>query len=254
MRKKRMSDWMKAWDKANGWDGANDDRTSSTGSTSVSKFDPDKLNTKSGTSSFSSGGKSSGGNYKNCHETHKPLEVVPGVFITGGSCSWPLPGKDIYVGFDSDMKLTGKHLPFYEGEGQELYFPMEDRQPPDDPVMFAKLVEHVANALVSGKTVHCGCIGGHGRTGTFLAALVKFMRNETDAIKFVRDNYCEKAVESQSQVDFLVKHWGITAQKPRDHGGGFKGSSSSQKNFDFKSSTPGVKSTGQPVEGVGCIW
>jgi hypothetical protein len=68
--------------------------------------------------------------------------------------------------------------------------------------------------LHDGKSIHVGCIGGHGRTGTVLTAIMAELTEKTDAIQWVRAHYCKKAVESEEQVDFLVKHYGVTTAKP----------------------------------------
>jgi hypothetical protein len=243
---KKINDWMSAWDKANGWD------------TGSGNFKPSNLTTPSGGYSGSVkkyGVGSSKGDYKSCHETHPPLEIVPGVVITGGSCSFPaVKDADIYIGFDSGMKLTGKHLPFYEGSDREVYFPLRDRSAPEGATVehYKKLVAWTADQLLQGRKVHCGCIGGHGRTGMFLSALVEHMTGNKDATAFVREKYCKKAVESHAQVEFLHKEFGINKVEPRDHGG--HKSSGSQKALPFSPPPAGVKTTGNPVEGLGCIW
>ena len=54
------------------------------------------------------------------------------------------------------------------------------------------------------------CIGGHGRTGTFFAALVAHMMPEVkDPIAYVRENYCNEAVETEEQIAFLIEHFGV---------------------------------------------
>ena len=63
------------------------------------------------------------------------------------------------------------------------------------------LVDEAHEALERGETVEVGCIGGHGRTGTFLAALlVKIERLDGDeAIRRVKETYCGDAVETPGQ-------------------------------------------------------
>jgi len=61
---------------------------------------------------------------------------------------------------------------------------------------------------IKGVTV-C-CVGGHGRTGTALSILAGLTgRCKSDPVAFVRDNYCEKAVESKSQVKYIEHITGI---------------------------------------------
>lgn len=50
------------------------------------------------------------------------------------------------------------------------------------------------------------CMGGHGRTGTVLSALLKASQlrvPEGDIVGYVRSRYCSKAVESSDQVEYL---------------------------------------------------
>lgn len=49
------------------------------------------------------------------------------------------------------------------------------------------------------------CMGGHGRTGTAVAAMMMVSLNYTayDAVEWLRKNYCKKVVESKSQVEYL---------------------------------------------------
>lgn len=153
--------------------------------------------------------KASAGTYKRCYESHPPLRV--GKFeIFGGNCANPIVhDADIYIGFDPCMRFTTRSNPWVENPIQEVYFEIRDMCAPKDPKDFALMVDWVCNQLQSGKKIHLGCIGGHGRTGTVLSAIVKTMTGEVDATTYVRANYCKKAVESQVQIDFLHKHFGI---------------------------------------------
>ena len=152
------------------------------------------------------------GKVARCYESHPPLKL-PGtdLVIYGGSCSLPvITDADIYIGFDASMKFTERQWPW--NKGQEILFRITDMAAPDNPNEFKKLVEWTRGQLEAGAKIHCGCIGGHGRTGTFLAALVSTF-GEKDAIKYVRENYCQKAVESTVQVAFLNKHFGIISSE-----------------------------------------
>lgn len=151
---------------------------------------------------------------KRCYEDHPPLPI--GEFkIYGGSCGHPVvKDADIYVGFDMSMAITEMKYPWVPGES--FYFPIADQCAPKNPVLFAQLIDWLALQLTATKKIHLGCIGGHGRTGTVLAALVaKMLPDEPDAIGYVRKHYCSKAVESQAQIDFLVKHFKVATAEPR---------------------------------------
>lgn len=176
-------------------------------------------NSDSGSTWFGGGG----GSYNPCYKTHPPL-VLGTVSIYGGSCHSPIvTDANVYLGLDGSMK-TGLALP-WEG-GVEFLYPITDMQAPKDAKSFRKLVDWVCNQLHSGKKVHVGCIGGHGRTGTLLSAVASVVLNEKDAITYVREHYCKKVVESKAQIDFLHTHFGVDKVKPTkgdfvSHEGGY---------------------------------
>ena len=148
-----------------------------------------------------------------CYASHPPMPLTGGLVIYGGSCLNPVvTDADLYIGFDRGMKFTGGQYPWTGYD--EILVKVADQGVPDHDVL-KNLVEWTVTALQSGKKVHAGCIGGHGRTGLFLAALFHAMTGRKDAGQVVRDTYCSKAIESQAQVDFLHKHFGIERIKPR---------------------------------------
>lgn len=148
---------------------------------------------------------------KRCYMSHPPL-VIGDYKIYGGSCIDPIvTDADIYVGFDYGMAKSHKAYPWEEGES--FLFPIQDMGVPKDPEQFKKLVDWIAVQLIAKKKIHLGCIGGHGRTGMVLAALVKVMLGEKDAIQYVRKHYCTKAVESAAQVTFLRTHFEVSTAK-----------------------------------------
>ena len=61
------------------------------------------------------------------------------------------------------------------------------------------------------------CMGGHGRTGTALSALIQVSRFEPalesgDVVQWVRDQYCADAVETKSQIDYLERVVGLSTE------------------------------------------
>lgn len=143
-----------------------------------------------------------------CYHKHPPLKIGEHL-IYGGSCSSPVvQDADVYVGFDSGIRRSAMAYPWTKGT--EFLYRIQDMHAPDDPASFLQLIAYLAEQLQAGKRVHIGCVGGHGRTGTVLAALVTHMTGEKDSISYVRRHYCKKAVESAEQVRFLSKHFGIT--------------------------------------------
>lgn len=149
-----------------------------------------------------------------CYESH-PAMPLPGrdKVIYGGSCSMPIvTDADIYIGFDGSMRMQGGLYPW--NNQHEILHLITDQKAPANAKAFTALAAWTLMRIDEGRKVHCGCIGGHGRTGTFLAALVSLC-GEKDAITYVREHYCDKAVETSDQVDFLVKTYGIKSAKSR---------------------------------------
>lgn len=145
-----------------------------------------------------------------CHESHKPLAFTVGgteYAIHGGSCTcFVSTDYDVIVGLDHGMQSISMDFPWEPGTS--FLYPIKDCHPPSNVKTFTKLIGWLAERVLAGDKVFVGCIGGHGRTGTVLAALMAHLNVTDDPISYVRDNYCHKAVEVSTQVDFLVKHFG----------------------------------------------
>lgn len=164
-------------------------------------------------------GRYTGGSH--CRESHEPFELGGGE-VLGYSCSRPKEGYDVYVGLARDMTRLYERYPWQDGgeaTAIEFAFPITDMSVPENRGDFRRMIEWLAGQLADGKRVHVGCFGGHGRTGLLLAALVAVvMPDEKDPIGWVRERHCEKAVESQRQIDFLVEHYGARPAEPSKRG------------------------------------
>ncbi len=147
-----------------------------------------------------------------CYHTHPPLPITLGektVSILGGSCLFPAKHAalcDVFIGFEERPMLHSRRLPWIPGES--FSYPIVNMKAPADPSEFFTLVAWTWRQLAYGQKVHVGCIGGHGRTGLFLAALVAHVTGQSDAIHYVRENYCDHAVETKVQFDFLAEYYG----------------------------------------------
>lgn len=192
--------------------------------------------------------------HKPCWHTHPVFNIPVGdkVYpILGGSATQVTIKEgdvDVFVGLDSSMPRTELGLPWKKG--LEVYFHITDMEAPKDPVEFAKLIGFLEDCLLDNKIVFVGCIGGHGRTGTVLAALVKKMSGIEDSITYVRTHYCAKAVETVGQVNFLNTHWGIKkveGSKVHLKGGSYKGGSYFD-GYDYKNSK--FSGTGESMQSI----
>jgi hypothetical protein len=222
----------------------------------------------------------SGGNYSGstkthspCYASHPPFKFTgkDGVTYTmfGGNGRNPtVKGCDIYIGFDSGAGNPNPGYPWDEGYVQPIlvdYF-IPDMNAPKNAATFKKLVDWSCNQLQSGKLIHAGCIGGHGRTGTYLAAVYAQMTGQKDAIQYVRKHYCHKAVETEEQIDFLIKHYGVSDAEANKKWAttttGFYGGSGKMNGYQGSSGggkpTPvafkNAKRKIAPVQSPKCIW
>lgn len=143
-----------------------------------------------------------------CYESHPILKVGKGQ-LCGGNCYTPsVKDADVYVVLNKGDMGGRQSDPWEAQKVVEIQYAISDMHAPTNVPRFKKLVTWLCTQLQDGKKVHVGCMGGHGRTGTVLAAIVAEM-GKKDAINYVRKHYCKKAVESKEQVDFLAKHYGV---------------------------------------------
>lgn len=148
----------------------------------------------------------------NCYKTHPEVKLPNGYTIRGGSCISPVfLDMDVYIGFLGNMRRRVSIFPW--DRKFDISFCISDMGVPSNFLDFTKLLEWTIDRLSDGLSVHVGCVGGHGRTGMFLAAMVSLL-GETDAINYVRENYCKKAVESEMQIKFLTDKFGVTSVLP----------------------------------------
>jgi hypothetical protein len=173
----------------------------------------------------------------------------------GGACRQPVIGDaEVYIGLDYDMKWTPRHWPWKQGA--EVLFTIPDMGVPANAEEFKKLVSWTKKQIEAGMKVHVGCMGGHGRTGMLLAAVVAEF-GEKDAITYVRKHYCVKAVESMKQVEFLHQHWGITktaGYKDNWFGSGAGHRSSGGGKGKKRKQDNDIIETVTPLRGAGSIW
>lgn len=150
-----------------------------------------------------------------CYESHPVIKLGKGK-LYGGSASHPaVKDADVYVSLQHGSTSNKVSDPWdTEKSVVEVQYSINDMTAPSNVPRFKKMVTWICNQLHDGKTVHVGCMGGHGRTGVVLSAIVAEMKEKKDAIQWVRKHYCKKAVESDSQIKFLMKHYDVSEVEP----------------------------------------
>jgi len=85
-----------------------------------------------------------------------------------------------------------------------LYVPIKDYGIPTVEDMDL-IVDFIKYHTSKGKEVVVSCIGGHGRTGTVLAVWAG-LNGVENPIEYVRERYCECAVETEEQEEFVREY------------------------------------------------
>lgn len=143
------------------------------------------------------------------HQDHRGEVVKVGgleVFLGGAQYFPPmdLSGYDVVVPFLEDgHRMLPKILePVMAEPITVLHYPIPDFQGvPEDWKAFLGLV---TSHLHAKRRVVAFCMGGHGRTGTFLASLIALLEPKVrDPIAAARKRYCERAVETKKQADAI---------------------------------------------------
>ena len=130
-----------------------------------------------------------------------PIEIVPNLFLGSMKEALKMPGRGVTTliplyELDGSIWTTGFR-------GEILYYPTSDYSVLPDDVLNS-LVNNIIQRLANNVKVGLFCMGGHGRTG-YVAAVVLGRMGYADPIAFLREHYCEGAVESNKQVEHIAK-------------------------------------------------
>jgi hypothetical protein len=151
----------------------------------------------------------------------------------------PDVGVYLYSGWvrDEFYSTPGLNVPWaVESSWPMAHLPWPDYGVPSDPDDVVRAVAWILDLLAEGKRVETGCMGGHGRTGTILACILAAQGVKPGtAIKRVRDDYCEEALEGPKQCDLVAYVY------EQHYDGTWRKSSKERKRFDKEK---GVNSKG----------
>lgn len=172
---------------------------------------------------------SSYGSYSYCKTLHwrTPVSLRDGLTVFASAWSDRPKYEDPFIkdnddnldyGFYLDDLWTGNRLtaspgvelPVTARKPAVIHFPCIDQRAPADVRSFATMIEWLLTKIKEGKNVDIGCIGGHGRTGLTLCSLLIMQGMDPwDALSKIRTEYCDEAVESLAQEDFLGHLWSL---------------------------------------------
>jgi hypothetical protein len=136
------------------------------------------------------------------HEVHRHLsevELPDGSRVTAVSFHEPAPYARDSV---PDFGLYLDHR--WDPPWEHAHVAWPDFGVPTDEEALRIALEDLLNRARAGQQVELGCLGAHGRTGTALAcAVVLAGIAPDDAVGWIRSNYCEEAVETREQAEFV---------------------------------------------------
>lgn len=136
------------------------------------------------------------------HEVHRHLsevELPDGTKVTAVSFDETAPYKRESV---PDFGLYLDHR--WNPPWAHLHVAWPDYGVPADESALRTALEDLLNRARTGQQVELGCLGAHGRTGTALACAAVLAGIAPDeAVGWVRSTYCEKAVETSEQAEFV---------------------------------------------------
>jgi protein-tyrosine phosphatase len=147
---------------------------------------------------------------KNCY--HKPEKIFEIESVEYFASNADLVSKfigDVVINFTKYPNLPLKTFPeifseFDLGFREEIIVPWPDFDIPKVKISFWNSL-HKFIISNGWKKACLHCAGGHGRTGTALSALliVHNKMSAYDAVCYVRENYCNEAVETFKQFEYL---------------------------------------------------
>lgn len=147
------------------------------------------------------------------HLSHSDARVVmvrPMVVTAGGSMSHaPIQAARLVMAGNPKPIIEG--LPGYVPIVVRLDWP--DMSIPDMTRADWQWLSGRLRAL--RRPLHVSCAMGHGRTGTCLAILAHFwgqIPRKADPVQWVRDAYCQDAIETVSQIAYIERMTGRTVK------------------------------------------
>jgi protein-tyrosine phosphatase len=117
--------------------------------------------------------------------------------------------KQDFSNLDVVLRLTADHEHpwIYPDAVEVIEFPVRDFQVPGEG--WAELIDEVIRRIESGQRVLVHCMGGHGRTGLFLASIIAKLEPELDdPVAVMRERYCIKAIETGEQEAYIFQFAG----------------------------------------------
>lgn len=180
--------------------------------------------------SWIQGGKFESGKFEpRC--SHDPVEIIEiggvPIYVADGWGSRKAPAGSVVLNCTGTPKRGVAEMPsafsaltaHLKDQGvEEITLDWPDGGLPPVKASFWRALIEACAARKAPLVIHC--IGGHGRTGTALAAiLIAYSIPADDAVEFVREHHCHKAIETLAQeryLDDLDEELNVVEDEPVD--------------------------------------
>lgn len=150
-----------------------------------------------------------------CSHHLQPLEIASGrkIYLSASRdikklAKGPTPDAGVYLaqGWINDRILTNDDTDLRTAGAMRIMYLEWMDYGGVDMMRFAQALKWARERLFAGEVLEVGCMGGHGRTGTFAAAMAVVLgKGGQEAIDFVRKEYCDRAIESDAQEDLVLE-------------------------------------------------
>ncbi len=133
------------------------------------------------------------------HQHLSPVSLPDGTEIIAAS----FDPKDSYA--RSQVPDFGLYFdPIWQPPWPHDHVDWPDGGVPLEPSTLFSALRTVLSRARASERVEIGCLGGHGRTGTAVACLAVICGSPpSQAVAWVRANYCPSAIESAEQESFV---------------------------------------------------
>ena len=139
-------------------------------------------------------------------------------FGGGDSRGFSPEGMDVIISLNSPCNTVLANFPlesFKNNSIKVVYLPVEDYEAPKYTKEFLLgLLDSIIKVIEKDPiAIAVKCTGGHGRTGTILAAYLGILTDVKDPVKYLREVYCKNAVETIEQIEYIEK---VTGKKTKE--------------------------------------
>lgn len=147
-----------------------------------------------------------------CSHYRVPIQIDGGTIMASSQRDWKLgapPQVDAGVYLDSSwvrkLGVIGHEIRCAAGY-PALLLDWPDMGTPDKHHLEIAIT-WTRRYLAAGKAVEVACIGGHGRTGTFIGCLLReYGFGPKEAVKIVKEVVCKECIETSPQ-EKLIAEW-----------------------------------------------